>query len=96
MNINKKNQALTKEPSGYIFCILSYIVVSLQSIIRFKHTLKRIMKRTQNAMRISYKTPTAECIELPVETGFAASNTGSAGWEDGPANEDNTNDMGDF
>ena len=54
------------------------------------------MKRAHSRTQHIYVTPTAIVFDLVVEAGFAASNTGSAGWEDGSADEDNTNDMGDF
>ena len=54
------------------------------------------MKKTHNGAQYPYVTPTTTLFELVVEAGFAASNTGSAGWEDGSAEDGNTNDMGDF
>ena len=34
--------------------------------------------------------------EFAIEAGFAVSGTGSAGWEDGSAENGNTNDLGNF
>ena len=42
-----------------------------------------------------YEAPATEVVELVVEQGFAATG-GYSGWEDGEADDDNTNDMGDF
>ena len=43
-----------------------------------------------------YEAPATEVVELVVEQGFAATGGGFSGWEDGEADDDNTNDMGDF
>jgi len=52
------------------------------------------MKQRELPTPTSYTAPMMEIATLVVESGFAAS--GSAGWEDGPAEGDNTNDMGEF
>lgn len=49
-----------------------------------------------NGVAARYEAPTMEVVELLVEQGFAASGGGFSGWEDGEADDDNTNDMGDF
>ena len=43
-----------------------------------------------------YISPTIEAITLAVEVGFALSDIGYSGWEDGPATGGNSNDLGDF
>uniref|UniRef100_UPI00405768D6 hypothetical protein n=1 Tax=Alistipes sp. TaxID=1872444 RepID=UPI00405768D6 len=43
----------------------------------------------------SYLAPEVEVLEISVEQGFALSNEGSAGWENG-GGDDDYNDMGDF
>lgn len=43
-----------------------------------------------------YISPTIEAITLAFECGFALSNPGFSGWEDGPATGGNNNDLGDF
>lgn len=43
-----------------------------------------------------YFSPTLKVITLAVEVGFALSDIGYSGWEDGPATDGNSNDLGDF
>ena len=55
------------------------------------------MKRISNLThRGGYFSPMIEVAEYAIEQGFAASGTGSAGWESGSADDDNTNDLGNF
>lgn len=46
--------------------------------------------------RGGYISPMINIAEVAVEQGFAASGIGSAGWESGSADDDNTNDLGNF
>ena len=46
--------------------------------------------------RRTYLSPMISIAEFAVEKGFAISGSGSAGWEGGSANDDNTNDLGNF
>lgn len=55
--------------------------------------MKRISKLGH---RGGYISPMINVAEVAVEQGFAASGTGSAGWESGSADDDNTNDLGNF
>ncbi|MBQ5700846.1 MAG: hypothetical protein IIV68_01855 [Alistipes sp.] len=43
-----------------------------------------------------YFSPEIEVITLAAEGGFALSDAGFSGWEDGPATGGNSNDLGDF
>ena len=46
--------------------------------------------------RGGYISPMITVAEFAIEAGFAVSGTGSAGWESGSADDDNTNDLGNF
>lgn len=43
-----------------------------------------------------YISPVIELISLAFEGGYALSDAGFSGWEDGPATGGNSNDLGDF
>ena len=55
------------------------------------------MKRiSELSHRGGYISPMINVAEVAIEAGFAVSGTGSAGWESGSADDNNTNDLGNF
>ena len=61
-----------------------------------KHNYFKMKKISILTHRGGYISPMINVAEVAVEQGFAASGIGSAGWESGSADDDNTNDLGNF